>query len=184
MTTCQHIDRLFEKIASLPEVMYHLTNSANFKLRKVHPANNTTLGGVWEPGIFLARSVEAWVNGHGYWRPWVVEFDTAALEPGDLVFESGYSGEVLVKASAYSRLKVLRVVPLDAHCREVFGERGWTEDSFGTDFRSGEKLSDERARGEMRDYHYAGDARTEPEEWRKAYRKRVSKHAKMRGQGR
>ena len=160
--------------------MYHLTNNANFKLRKIRPANNSTLGGKWEPGIFLSRSVEAWVNGYGYWRPWVVEFDTTALEPGDLVFESGYAGEVLVKANAFGRLKLLRVVPLDAHCREVFGERGWTEDTSGTDFQTGDKLPDRQRPGEMRGYRYPGDARNEPPEWRKAYRKRVSNHARLK----
>jgi hypothetical protein len=181
MNARQYIDQLFERIDGLPEVMYHLTTTADFKLRpRKRPTNNTTMGGSWESGIFLCRSPEAWVNGHGYWRPWVVEFDTTALEPGDLSFEKGYSGEVLVKASAYPRLRILRVVPLDAHCREIFGERGWTENSLGTDFRSGENLPAEQPRREMRGYRYPGDARNEPGDWQKAYSKRVSSHAKNR----
>lgn len=27
------------------------------------------------PGIYIATDVEGWLNGHGYWRPFVVEFE-------------------------------------------------------------------------------------------------------------
>ena len=59
---------------ALPAIMYHLTTRANFRLNpKMRAQNNSTLGGDWEPGIFLGESVEYWVNGYGYWRPWVVD---------------------------------------------------------------------------------------------------------------
>lgn len=165
---------------TLPAIMYHLTTRADFKLDpKARPQNNSTLGGDWEPGVFLGLSVEHWVNGFGYWRPWVVEFDTSALLHEDIVFSEG--GESLVSASAYPRLLIKRVVPLDAHCREQFGECGWTEQFFETDFRTGLPIS--CAPGGQRGYHYAGDARQEPADWRKAYARRVKRYAVKSGRG-
>lgn len=160
--------------------MYHLTTQADFKLDpKKRPRNNTTLGGDWAPGIFLGVDVEHWVNGFGYWRPWVVEVDTSGLTDGDVTFFEG--GEALVAAAAYPRLRIIRVVPLDAHCREVFGEHGWTESFFGTDFLTGQAI--DRSHGAHRGYRYSGGVKLLSGEWRKAYARRVKIFAKKSGRG-
>ena len=161
--------------------MYQVTDTADFKLKPAkRPTNNSTLGGDWDPGIFLADSVEAWVNGYGYWRPWVVEFDVSGLQPGDYKFREGR--EVLVKAEAYPRLQLIRVVPLDAHCREIFGEYGWTEQFFETDFQTNEPI-DLSLRFPIRGYHYPGDARNESADWQAYYKKRVKDYARKSGRG-
>lgn len=176
------ISDLPEAVEGVPQVMYHLTSKADFKLNpKKRPANNSTLGGDWDPGIFLTNSPEKWVNGYGYWRPFVAEFDTSALRPEDLRLApgQGVSGEILVKADAYPRLKLMRVVPLDAHARETYGEPGWTETFFDKDYRTDDKPPSER--GALKGWKYQGTAKDEPVEWQKAYASRIKKFAKKSG---
>jgi hypothetical protein len=167
--------------------MYHLADKVDFRLDpNKHPANNTTWGGdMPEAGIFLGASVEAWVNGYGYWRPWVVEF---AVPPDLKDLEGvtgGYSQEMFVPASHYDKLRMTRVVPLDAHCREEFGEWGWTEEFFETTFDTEEPISaaDLGRYGLWRSYRYPGDARQTSPQWQAAYKKRVKRYARESGRG-
>lgn len=168
-------------------VLYHLADKADFRLDPTfRPQNNTTWGGNYPPGIFLGSSVEAWVNGYGYWRPWVVEFEA----PSDLRqlegVSGGYSGEVFVPAEHFDRLRLVRVVPLDAHCREQFGDYGWTERWFGTTFDTEEPIppEDENNYFRWRGYRYPGDARQADSGWRARYEKRVKEfERKNRGKG-
>lgn len=125
----------------LPDVQrttwYHLTDKARFQLdSRFSPADNTIAmeDRSGRPGIYLAPDVEKWVNGHGYWRPFVVE---VTVDPG--VFSqpgvSGrWGGELFVPASLFGYVKVARVIPLDAYAREHFGTHGWIEEWTGREF--------------------------------------------------
>lgn len=174
------------KQARLEPVMYHLAAKADFRLDpRHHPANNTTMGGDWSrPGVFVVADIEPWVNGYGYWRPWVVEFSVpTSLSSAEGVMESGYAGEVFIPAEHYDQMRLTRVIPLDAWCREQYREFGWTEGYFGTDYRTGRPLDEEHEGARMSwgtwrapagmDWAYRGDARREPAGWRREYEKRV-----------
>jgi len=167
---------------------YHLTSKIDFKLDpKKRPENNTTLGGSFGPGIFLAdpAGVEYWCNGYGYWRPWVVEIDTAGAEPK---FSGGYGGhESFFPADQYPKMRIVRVIPLDAFCREMYGAWGWTEDDLGKTFDTNEPIDTSVSEGASwdsvypwRGWTYSGDARNESSEWQQAYAKRVRSFARTR----
>lgn len=163
-------------------IKYHITDNVNFRLDpKFSPDNNTTMGDGLKPGIFLAGSVEAWVNGYGYWRPWVVEFEV----PSGLGMARGYSGENYVLATDYNKLRLVRVVPLDAHCREEFDDWGWTEQFFETTFDTFEAISSEQMNDHYRwrGYHYPGDARRSSGTWQQQYAKRVAKYERSHPNG-
>lgn len=158
--------------------LYHLADVVDFRLDpNFHPENNTTLGGDWhEPGIFVAPDVERWVNGYGYWRPWVVEFDV----PSGV--GKNFGGETFIPATEFDQIRIARVVPLDAWAREEYGEWGWTEEFYGTDFRTGEPI-DPRDRSANRGYRYPGDARQEDRGWQAQYAQRVQDFARESGRG-
>lgn len=159
-------------------VLYHLADKVDFKLDpNFHPENNTTWGGDWpEAGIFLGKSVEAWVNGYGYWRPWVVEFEVSGV---DLNW-GGYSGEVFVPATDFDKIRISRVIPLDAHCREEYGDWGWVEDNDGITFDTEEPF-ERKGYHDWSGYRYPGDARQSDPAWRARYEKRVRAFARSKG---
>lgn len=122
---------------------YHLTDRAKFKLDpKFTPADNAISieDRSGRAGLYLGSSVERWVNGYGYWRPFVVELEvdpSVAKDPG---VRGRWGGEMFVPASSFSKLSIVRVVPIDAHAREIYGSPGWIEDALGYEFDTGDPL--------------------------------------------
>ena len=167
--------------------LYHLTDTVDFRLDpNYRPQNNTTWGGDLSPRIFLTPRVETWVNGYGYWRPWVVEF---SVDPAIYDFEwatGGYGGEVEVRAENYDMLRITRVLPLDAWCRETYGEFGWVEMWEERTFDTREVIeigSWSRPLNPPRGYRYPGDARRESASWQREYAERVERFRLQRGAG-
>lgn len=171
-----------EKEHATTKKLYHLTDTANFKLKpQYHPQNNTTLGGDWpEAGVFLGEDPNAWARGYGYWRPYVAEFDV----PGDMNQREGviggYSRERFIPSRYFHDLKLNRVIPWDAYIREQFGSLGDTENpgQYGgeaTDFETGQPHSFGYYDTPFEGYHYQGDVRDRPHEWQIAYQKRFRK---------
>lgn len=161
----------------MPTTLYHLTSKVDFRLDpKKRPVNNTTLGGTLDPGIFLTADVGYWTAGYGYWQPWVVEFTV----PSDLTsldgVIKGYGNEVYVPARHYDKLKVSRVIPLDAHAREEWGDWGWVEWSDKITFDTEEPIPPKGPLFSWRGYRYSGDARNTDSAWRDRYTKRVKAH--------
>jgi hypothetical protein len=141
---------------------YHLTDRARFKLDpKCTPADNAFAieDRSGRPGIYLGRSVESWVNGFGYWRPFVVEFKVDPSVMSDPGVHGRWSDEMFVPASSFDKLTIQRVIPLDAYAREEFGEPGWIESGLGVEFDTGDPVV-ERSR-KYKGYRYPGpDVRT------------------------
>jgi hypothetical protein len=162
--------------------LYHLADKADFQLNpNFKPQNNSTMGGDWpEPGLFVtkdAHGIEGWVNGYGYWRPWVVELE------GNVEVKSFGGGDNFVPATEFGKLRVSRVVPLDAFCRELYGALGWTESHYGTYFDTFEKIPEDVLQNDwraMQGYRYSGDARNTDRSWQDAYKKRVRSFARTR----
>ena len=120
-----------------PALMYHLTDRAKFKLDpKFAPSDNAVAieDRSGRPGIYLGQSVEKWVNGFGYWRPFVVEIKVDPSVVSDPGVHGRYGGELFVPSASFNKLAVLRVIPIDAHAREQFGEPGWIESAIGATF--------------------------------------------------
>ena len=129
---------------------YHLTDRARFKLDpNFTPADNAIAidDGAHRPGIYLGQSVETWVNGFGYWRPFVAEFqvDPEVLHDPDV--HGRWGGELFVPPTAFHRLTLQRVIPIDAHAREEYGMPGWIEGRLGTEFDTGRPISRAAQRG-------------------------------------
>ncbi len=151
---------------------YHLTDRAKFTLDpKFKPADNAVAieDRSGHPGIYLGRSVESWVNGFGYWRPFVVEFTVDPSVTSDPGVHGRYGGEMFVPASSFDKLTIQRVIPIDAYAREEYGEPGWIEDSLGTEFDTGEPIVQRgrpgwaEAQQKYRGYRYPGpDVRRMP----------------------
>lgn len=159
-------------------LLYHLTSKVDFRLdpKKVPADNALSIRERVAAGLFLTDNVERWVNGHGYWRPWVVEVDV----PAEVLVDERWGGEKFLPAEHFDRLSITRVLPLDAHCREEFGEYGWTESFFGTTFDTGEPV-DHDARFPFRGWRYPGDARHTDPAWQAAYKQRVRDYAREVG---
>lgn len=166
MTTAYRVATRFlyaiNRVAS--QVWYHLTDRAKFKLdSKFAPADNAVAieDRSGRPGIYLGQSVERWVNGFGYWRPFVVEFHVDSEVMQDPGVHGRYGGEMFVPATSFNRLKIERVIPIDAYCREEFGAPGWIESELGREFDTGNPLPP--GHSPYRGYRYPGpDVRTMP----------------------
>lgn len=149
-----------------PVVLYHITDEANFALNPEHEPQDNSISlhdRSGHKGIYLARDVEKWVNGHGYIRPFVAEI---YAEPSALEYDTigRWGGEVFVPASQFDKLTVNRVMPIDAHCREEFGGPGWIESSHGQTFDTEEPVPRDWP-PPYRGYRFNGDARKmSPEE--------------------
>jgi 2'-5' RNA ligase len=165
--------------------LYHLADKADFRLDpKKAPQRNTTMGGEMKPGIFLSADPETWMNGYGYWRPFLVEFEVPS---GLANTGGGYGGEMYVLAEDYDKIRINRVITIDAYARERFGDWGWTEEEFGTLHETGEPLPPTE-KGQWFSRPPAGsyrapDVRSRPKAWLDEYKKRVTKFRRKRGKG-
>jgi hypothetical protein len=125
------------------QLWYHLTDRSKFKLdSKYEPSDNALSieDRSGRPGIYLAREVERWVNGHGYWRPFVVEFEVDPRIELDAGVHGRWGGEMFIPAASFSKLAIVRVIPIDAYARERFGEHGWIESRLGFTFDTREPI--------------------------------------------
>jgi hypothetical protein len=149
-----------------PVKLYHLTNNARFKLNPNYAPTDNSIS-VFDRsghnGIYLARDVEPWVNGHGYWRPFVAEIyaDPAALEHDRV---GRWSGEVFIPADQFDKLKVNRVLPLDAYAREMYGSHGWIERNHGHEFDTGNPIKADPWGSPFKGYSYDTDTRQMPQD--------------------
>lgn len=150
--------------ASKPEVRYHITDNPRFSPDpNFRPENNTTLGGHYPKGMFVSDDPEKWVNGHDYVRPWVAEIHVdPSLRKAEGV-HGGYRGETFVPAEHFDKIKVHRVIPLDAYAREQYHDNGWIEEHHKTSFDDEKPLPGGHG-AKWPKYRYSGpDARDMPE---------------------
>lgn len=158
---------------------WHITDNPDFRPDPNHrPELNTTMGGEMKPGLFLTSQPDHWMQGYGYWRPYVSEIEA----PDDIGQGSHLSPERYVPADQYGRLHVKRTIPIDAYAREQYNEPGWVEGDSGQDFQSGSELTQggwgTRKRNWDGKYQYPGTAMDQPEGWRKAWEEKVHQYQK------
>lgn len=167
-----------------PQRWFHLTDKSKFKLDPTYAPQDNAFAmqdRSGRKGIYLSPSVEAWVNGHGYWRPFVVEFDVDPSVRSDLGVHGRWGGEIFVPASSFDKLRLRRVVPLDAHAREVFGDHGWVEEWEGKTFDTGERIPQRRGPPTLRGYRYEGpDVRDMSREQIARHKRRLRAFVKAR----
>lgn len=144
---------------TIPNVWYHLTDNEKFKLNPNYTPEDNAVAiedRSGRPGIYLTPDVERWVNGHGYWRPFVVELKvdpSVAKDPG---VHGRYGGEMFVPAASFGKLSITRVIPLDAYAREEFGSYGWIEDALRKEFDTGKPITTKGWETPFKDYRYDG----------------------------
>ena len=120
---------------------FHLTDNPHFSLdpTRVPEDNALSIRSREEPGLYMGKgphSVETWVNGHGYMRPYVAEIQV----PDHLARPERWSGERFLPAEHFNAAQIQRVIPLDAHAREQYGSHGWIEERVGTTFDTDESI--------------------------------------------
>jgi hypothetical protein len=156
--------RALEEATDQPNLWYHLTDRARFKLDPRFAPEDNAIAIVdrsGRPGIYIGQDVERWVNGYNYWRPFVVEFDVDPSVVEDPGVHGRYGGEMFVPATSFDKLTIQRVIPLDAHAREVFGDAGWIEGELGIEFDTGDPIRP--GHRSYRGYRYPGpDVRDMP----------------------
>jgi hypothetical protein len=140
------------------DVTYHLTDNPHFALNPEHqPEDNAlSISPRTHKGLYTTERPESWVNGHDYVRPYLAEIHT----PKGVAQDERWGGEKFVPAEHFDKVKVHRVIPLDAHVREEYGSPGWIEGHHGDAFDTGKPLK----RGEWGEpdhrqfsgYHYDG----------------------------
>jgi len=146
---------------------YHLTDNEKFKLDPKFTPDDASISirdRSGQCGIYLAPDIETWVNGHGYWRPFVVEFHVDQLPKGHGL-QGRWGNEMFVPASLFDKLTIQRVIPLDAYAREKFGQYGWIEDESRQEFDTGKPitLKEWEKVGQFKGYKYKGkDVRDMP----------------------
>jgi hypothetical protein len=141
-------------------ILYHLTDHARFKLdpKKVPEDAAFAIRSREDPGLYVTDDPERWINGYNYVRPFVVELSV----PKDAVHPERWGGEQFIPAENYDKVKILRVIPLDAYAREEYGEPGWVEEYEGKEFDTGRPISESRGQP-FEGYHYTGpDVRDMP----------------------
>jgi hypothetical protein len=122
---------------------YHITNRANFRLNPKYAPRDNSISiedRSGRSGIYLARDIEPWLNGHGYWRPFVAEFDVDPTVRDDPGVHGRWGGEMFVPAASFDKLHLKRVIPLDAWARERYGLFGWVEEQVGRRFDTGDAI--------------------------------------------
>lgn len=148
---------VIEKLKS--STLYHLTDRSKFKLDpKFLPADNTFAleDRSGRSGIYLAPDVELWVHGHHYWRPFVVELHVDPTVVNDTGVHGRWGGEIFIPSSSFSKIKVQRVIPIDAYCREKYGSHGWIEREVGQEFDTGNPITAKAWEYPFQGYKYSG----------------------------
>jgi hypothetical protein len=133
------------------ETLYHITDNPKFAPDPGHvPTDNTfAMQERTRPGLYVTKHPEGWVNGQGYVRPFVAEVHV----PQGLAQDERWHGEKFIPAEHLDKVKVSRVMPLDAHAREEYGESGWIESHHGTRFEDDKPLP--RQLGNVPPYDYS-----------------------------
>lgn len=155
---------------------YHITDNAKFKLNPDYAPEDNSIAIVdrsGNKGIYLAREVERWVNGHRYARPFAAEIlvDPSALEHDRL---GRWGGEIFIPADQFDKLTVNRVIPIDAYARETYRQHGWFERALGIEFDTGNPIT-------VKDWEYPFDGYRFPGDTRKMSNdeiKRIKQHFK------
>src|SRR5262245_44586047 len=158
------------------ETLYDLTSKPKFKLnpRQVPADNALSISVRDRPGLYAASgSVERWWNGYQYHRPYVAEIQV----PKGVAQEERWGGEKFIPGEEMHRATVSRVIPVDAHVRERYGESGWVEDWHGEAFDTGEPLTGGHTM--FPGYRYEGpDVREMTPEQHREHAKRTRQYAK------
>jgi len=125
------------------QTWYHLTNRSRFKLDPTFEPEDNAFAiedRSGRAGIYLGTDVGHWLQGKGYWRPFLVEFDVDPKVMDDPGIHGRWGGELFVPATSFDKIKVKRVIPIDAYAREEYGEHGWVESAVGREFDTGETI--------------------------------------------
>lgn len=147
-----------------PTTLYHLTDKAKFVLNPNYAPDDNAISinaRDGNRGIYLASDIEPWVNGHGYIRSFVVEFE---VDPRvyELDRVGRWNGETFVDAEHFNFIQITRVIPIDAWARERYGSHGWIERARRVEFDTGEPITAKDWESPFRGWKYPGDLRNAP----------------------
>lgn len=121
------------------ETWYHLTDQHHFDLNPEHSPQDNAFAiqdRSGYKGLYVTKRPEHWFNGQGYKRPYVAEIHA----PHGIAQPERWGGEHFIPAEHFDKVKVHRVIPWDAHCREEYGEPGHVETYHGTHYQTDKPL--------------------------------------------
>ena len=127
------------------QTWYHLTNRSRFKLDPTFEPQDNAFAiedRSGRPGIYLGTNVGHWLQAQGYWRPFLVELDVDPKVMDDPGIHGRWGGELFVPATSFDKIKIKRVIPIDAYAREEYGGWGWVERAVGRTFDTGEPIEE------------------------------------------
>jgi hypothetical protein len=133
----------FENYGTNTVKLYHITDNPKFRLDpNFAPEDNTIsiFDRSGKKGIYLTSNIEKWINGHGYHRPFLVEFDVDQSIANNPEYKERWGGEIFIPSDIYNEITISRVIPIDAYCREEYNMHGWFEGSAGIEFDTGEPI--------------------------------------------
>lgn len=107
------------------ESYWHITEDPHFAPRGEHVPHDNSLSITdrTRSGLYLTKDPNAWAQSHGYQRPYLAEVHV----PKGLGGDERYGNERFVEGKDVDKVKVHRVIPLDEHIRENYGEPGRIE---------------------------------------------------------
>lgn len=125
-----------------PDVSYHITSDPHFALDPEKETEQNYISTYYPKdtrGIHVTQNPESWVNGHNYVRPYIAEIHSHGIPLHENNVPQG-ANQRFIPGRDFDKIKVHRVIPLDAHVREQYGAHGWIEEHHGTTFDTGEKI--------------------------------------------
>jgi hypothetical protein len=139
--------------------LYHITDNSKFNLdSNFAPEDNSIAVNdrSGQRGIYLTPDVGQWFQGHGYTRPFLAEFHVpkSLLEHKDI--SGRWGGEKFIPSHLHDQIKLHRVIPVDAHAREEYGQHGWIEGASGKEFDTGKAITAKAWESPFKGYKYAG----------------------------
>lgn len=102
------------EVAPGNRVSYHLTSDPNFTVEEIEPSNGGMFYAVEGEALFISDRPDMWLANPGYHRPFVVEIEHPDEYERVMVGNRQPAPEIVIPASDFDRMKVRRVIPLEA----------------------------------------------------------------------
>lgn len=150
--------------------LYHITDKAKFKLNQNYSPIDNSISiedRSGRKGIYTTPSVEKWITNYGYARPFVAELHVPKSLMSEKNISGRWGGEIFIPSEYFDKIKVHRVIPTDAHAREINGDDyGPFEEAILEEFDTGKPITNmvgetfKVPKATFRNYKYSGkDAR-------------------------
>lgn len=153
------------------ETWYHLTDNPHFSLDPGHEPEDNSFSiedRSGRKGIYLGKDPSHWFSGagEGYARPYLAEIHAHPSVKEAPGVHGRWGGEMFVPAEHFDKLRLHRVIPVDAHARETYGTHGWIEQHHGSEFDTGREIKQPGFNAPLSAHYPFKERVHEPVTWR------------------